>query len=238
MRFRFVAGSFAELPGLLARGGLRACGILLDLGVSSPQLDEAERGFSFQHDGPLDMRMDRSAASRRRIGWRAPAEDEIARSCATTARSATPGASPRPSSASAAAAAADPHGELAAVVSEAHPRWEKHKHPATRSFQAIRIRINRELDDLARSARGGPGSAGYRRTPGGDQFSLPRGSLVKRCCRDMSRGPQLPREIPGAEAGRGQRLRLIGKAVRAGEARWLRNPRARSAIMRCAERVA
>ncbi|MCB1843803.1 MAG: 16S rRNA (cytosine(1402)-N(4))-methyltransferase RsmH, partial [Halioglobus sp.] len=148
-RFDFFHGSFAQLPHQLHRMGIDAVdGILLDLGVSSPQLDEAGRGFSFMHDGPLDMRMDTSrgetaaewlsVASEAEITsvLREYGEERFARRIAaaiTAARSAGP---------------ITTTGELARVVSEANPRWEKHKHPATRAFQAIRIRVNQELDDL------------------------------------------------------------------------------------------
>jgi 16S rRNA (cytosine1402-N4)-methyltransferase len=147
-RFRFHRGSFADLPGSLRARPCVADGVLLDLGVSSPQLDDAERGFSFSTDGPLDMRMDRrdgeSAAD-----WLATAkEEEIVRVLRDYGEE-------RYARRIAAAIVREREcrpllrtAQLAEVVSAAHPRWEKHKHPATRSFQAIRIHINRELDDL------------------------------------------------------------------------------------------
>jgi 16S rRNA (cytosine1402-N4)-methyltransferase len=239
-RFSFVRGSFAELPQVLA--DLPAVsGILLDLGVSSPQLDEAERGFSFSHDGPLDMRMDRrqgeSAAQ-----WLARAgEDEIAtvlkdygeeryarRIAAAIVRSRAETPLVRTA-------------QLAEIVKAAHPRWEKHHHPATRSFQAIRIHINRELDDLTDLLD----AALPLLRVGGRlvviSFHSLEDRIVKRYLRDLSRPPRLPRGIPLRE-GEGPNtvvpLQLLGKAVRAGEEEVKRNPRARSAIMRCAERVA
>jgi 16S rRNA (cytosine1402-N4)-methyltransferase len=135
---------------MLETQGLDALdGILLDLGVSSPQLDQAERGFSFQHDGPLDMRMDRSrgesaadwlaVAERRGYCRRVLRDYGEERYAKRIAAAIVRAREERPLTRTA---------ELAAVVSEAHPRWEKHKHPATRAFQAIRIHINRELDDL------------------------------------------------------------------------------------------
>jgi 16S rRNA (cytosine1402-N4)-methyltransferase len=238
-RFSFIRGSFADLPGMLETQGLDALdGILLDLGVSSPQIDQAERGFSFQHDGPLDMRMDRSRGESA-ADWLAVAQaPDIAcvlrdygeeRYAKRIAAAIVRAREERPLTRTA---------ELAAVVSEAHPRWEKHKHPATRAFQAIRIHINRELDDL----RDLLDSALSVLAVGGRlvviSFHSLEDRMVKRFLRDMSRGPQLPRGIPVRDAASGQRMRLRGKALRAGDEELDVNYRARSAIMRCAERVA
>lgn len=238
-RFSFARGSFAALPDLLAERGLGSVdGILLDLGVSSPQLDQAERGFSFQQDGPLDMRMDRSrgesaadwiaGASEQEIidVLREYGEERFARRIAgaiVKARSEAP---------------LTRTSQLAAIVKEAHPRWEKHKHPATRSFQAIRIRVNRELDDLAELLS----VALSVLTVGGRlvviSFHSLEDRLVKRHLRDMSRGPQLPRNLPVRDVESGAQMRLLGKARRASEEEVAGNPRSRSAIMRCAEKLA
>jgi 16S rRNA (cytosine1402-N4)-methyltransferase len=238
-RFSFYRGSFADIPKALAERGLPAVdGILLDLGVSSPQLDQAERGFSFQQDGPLDMRMDRSrgesaaewlsSASEQQIAdvLRDYGEERFARRIAgaiVRARNEAP---------------LTGTAQLASIVSEAHPRWEKHKHPATRAFQAIRIYINRELDDLSDLlAAALPVLAIGGRLVVISFHSL-EDRIVKRYFRDMSRGPQLPRDIPVRASDAGQSMRLLGKAVRAGAGEVAGNPRARSAIMRCAERLA
>ena len=241
-RFTFLRASFAELPKILATHDLaRLSGILLDLGVSSPQLDVPERGFSFSQDGPLDMRMDRSRGPSA-AQWLAIADEgEIAsvlkdfgeeryarRIAAAIVRARDESPLLRT-------------GQLAEVVKAAHPRWEKHHHPATRSFQAIRIRINRELEDL----RAFLDAALSLLAVGGRlvviSFHSLEDRIVKQYLRDMSRPPQLPREIPLRE-GEGDQVvvpfRLLGKAVRAGDAEVAANPRARSAIMRCAERVA
>ncbi|WP_439105698.1 16S rRNA (cytosine(1402)-N(4))-methyltransferase RsmH [Congregibacter sp.] len=238
-RFSFARGSFADLPVHLSERGLGAVdGILLDLGVSSPQLDQAERGFSFQQDGPLDMRMDRgrgesaadwiAVASEQEIidVLRQYGEERFAKRIAgaiVKARSETP---------------LTRTAQLAAIVREAHPRWEKHKHPATRSFQAIRIRVNRELDDLADllSLALSVLAVGGRLVV--ISFHSLEDRLVKRHLRDMSRGPQLPRNLPVRDAESGAQMRLLGKAVRASEAEVDENPRSRSAIMRCAEKLA
>lgn len=238
-RFSFARGSFAALPALLAERGLGSVdGILLDLGVSSPQLDQAERGFSFQQDGPLDMRMDRSrgesaadwiaSASEQEIidVLREYGEERFARRIAgaiVRARAEAP---------------LTRTSQLAAIVKEAHPRWEKHKHPATRAFQAIRIRVNRELDDLAELLS----VALSVLTVGGRlvviSFHSLEDRLVKRHLRDMSRGPQLPRNLPVRDVESGAQMRLLGKAQRASEEEVAGNPRSRSAIMRCAEKLA
>lgn len=238
-RFSFYRGSFADLSAVLNQSErLAVDGILLDLGVSSPQLDEAERGFSFQQDGPLDMRMDRRSGESA-AEWLAHAEEseitQVLREYGEEryARRIA-GAIVRERQQQSLTTTA----QLAAIVSEAHPRWEKHKHPATRAFQAIRIRVNRELDDLAQFLR----DAVELLKIGGRlviiSFHSLEDRLVKRFMREGARGEQLPREIPVQGAAVGQHLRLLGKAVRAGDAELAHNPRARSAVMRCAERIA
>ena len=238
-RFAFHRGSFADLPSVFRREALPpAAGILLDLGVSSPQLDVAERGFSFQHDGPLDMRMDRrrgeSAAQ-----WLAQAkETEIVqvlrdfgeeRYARRIAAAIVKEREQR---------ALNSTAQLAAVVSAAHPRWEKHKHPATRAFQAIRIRVNRELDDLRDLLHAALDLLAIGGRLVVISFHSLEDRIVKRYMREEARGAQLPKEIPLQGAAAGQRLRLVGRAVRASDAEVAANPRARSAVMRCAERIA
>ncbi len=239
-RLSFARGSFAELPQILERLGIGAVdGILLDLGVSSPQLDVAERGFSFLRDGPLDMRMDRSRGESA-AEWlqraevaeietvlRDYGEERYARRIAAAigkARDAAPLTSTT---------------QLAAVVSEAHPRWEKHHHPATRAFQAIRIRVNRELDDLDELLEAALPLLAIGARLVVISFHSLEDRRVKQYLRRMSRPPQLPRGIPLREVDT-QRppLRLVGKAQRAGAEEVAANPRSRSAVMRCAERVA
>lgn len=233
-RFSFLRGSFAELE----RAGSDFSGVLLDLGVSSPQLDDRARGFSFQLDGPLDMRMDPdrgesaadfvNAASQQQMAsvFRDYGEERYAK---------------RIASAIVAARASEPlvsTAQLARVVSEANPSWEKHKHPATRVFQAIRIHINHELVDLERLL----GKVIDLLAVGGRlvviSFHSLEDRLVKQFMRNEARGMQVPRGVPVLDADRGQRLRLIGKPVKAGDTELAGNPRARSAIMRVAERIA
>jgi 16S rRNA (cytosine1402-N4)-methyltransferase len=237
-RFEFFHGSFAQLPHQLRRMGIDAVdGILLDLGVSSPQLDQGDRGFSFMQDGPLDMRMD-TTRGETAAQWLSHAdlqdiagvlkeygEERFARRIAAAivaAREESP---------------LETTGQLARVVKDAHPRWEKHKHPATRSFQAIRIKVNRELEDLQEFLA----VALDMLRVGGRlvviSFHSLEDRMVKRYMRNMARGDSLPRGVPVIDSALNRRMRLVGKAVRASAEEVSRNVRARSAVMRVAEKI-
>lgn len=213
-------------------------GILLDIGVSSPQLDEAVRGFSFRMDGPLDMRMDPdsglSAAE-----WVAQAEEnemvEVIR------RYGEERFARQIAHAIVAARTASPirtTGELARIVASAVRKREPGQHPATRTFQAIRIYLNREIEELEAVLP----VCVQRLKPGGRlaviSFHSLEDRVVKRFMRDEERGAQLPHGLPvrAADIAPG-RLRRVGKAIRAGEAEVSVNPRARSAVLRVAERT-
>ncbi len=232
-RFEFIHDSFA----CIERAGDDLAGVLLDLGVSSPQLDARERGFSFQHDGPLDMRMDTRSGETAADFVNFAAESEIVRVLKEYGEE-------RFAKRIAAAIVREREeqlflntGRLAKVVAEANPAWEKHKHPATRTFQAIRIHVNRELADLEVLLS----KVIDLLAIGGRlviiSFHSLEDRIVKNFMRDQSRGKQVPRDIPIRDEDRGQRLKLIGKAVRASDAEIAANPRARSAIMRVAERI-
>lgn len=236
-RFEVYHGSFAELEdAVVKRGWHQVNGVLLDLGVSSPQLDDASRGFSFMRDGPLDMRMNPqqppSAAQ-----WLATADEKdiadviwrygeerfsrrIARAVVAR-RQEAPLATTR---------------ELAELVSAAVPKKEKHKHPATRTFQAIRIFINRELEDLEL----GLDAAVKALAPGGRlvviSFHSLEDRMVKRFMRDLARGPQIPRGVPVTASQAASPFRLVGKAIKANTEEVGDNVRARSAVMRVLER--
>lgn len=149
-RFTLQHGSFTFLKNFVVELGLKGLvsGILLDLGVSSPQLDNAERGFSFMQDGPLDMRMDTTQKMTAASWLQSAKEEEMA---SVFYKYGEERFSRRIAHAIALERAENPittTGHLAAIVSKAHPRWEKHKHPATRVFQALRIFINNELEEL------------------------------------------------------------------------------------------
>jgi 16S rRNA (cytosine1402-N4)-methyltransferase len=237
-RFEFYHGSFAQLPRQLRRMGIDAVdGILLDLGVSSPQLDDGERGFSFLQDGPLDMRMDSSAGETAAEWLSRTGEKELAEVLKDYGEERF---ARRIAAAIVAAREDEPivsTARLARVVSEANPRWEKHKHPATRAFQAIRIKVNRELDDLQELLSG---SLDMLRVGGRlvvISFHSLEDRMVKRYMRDMARGEDFPRGLPVPDSALNRRMKLVGKAVRASADEVHDNPRARSAIMRVAEKI-
>ena len=237
-RFQFFHGSFAELPQQLHAMGVDAVdGILLDLGVSSPQLDDGDRGFSFMRDGPLDMRMDTSRGETA-AQWLSRADlQDIA---GVLKEYGEERFARRIASAIVAARAVSPietTSQLARLVSEAHPRWEKHKHPATRSFQAIRIKVNRELEDLQAFL-----SVALDMLRVGGRlvvisFHSLEDRLVKRYMRDMARGDSLPRGVPVTDSQLNRRMRLVGRSVKASAEEVASNVRARSAVMRIAEKI-
>lgn len=236
-RFSIVHRAFSELPAAAQGFGAlgRVDGILLDLGVSSPQLDDAERGFSFLRDGPLDMRMNRSGGATA-ADWLAAAEEkEIARVlkefgeerfAKRIARALIEERSQRPIHTTA---------HLAAVVAQANPKWEPGKHPATRAFQAIRIRVNGELEELDRALAGSLALL----APGGRLAVISFHSLedrrVKRFMREKSVG-QAPKGLPLPDSMIRREVTLAGRAVQASAAEVAANPRARSAVLRVAEK--
>ena len=237
-RFEFYHGSFAQLPHQLRGMGIDAVdGILLDLGVSSPQLDDGERGFSFMHDGPLDMRMDTSRGETAAQWLALAAERDIAQALKEYGEERF---ARRIAAAIVAAREESPitsTGRLAKVVSEANPRWEKHKHPATRSFQGIRIKVNRELEDLQDLL-----SVALDMLRVGGRlvvisFHSLEDRMVKRYMRDMARGENFPAGLPVLDSALNRRMKLVSKAVKAGSSEVAGNVRARSAIMRVAEKI-
>ncbi|MDD1631698.1 MAG: 16S rRNA (cytosine(1402)-N(4))-methyltransferase RsmH [Methylococcaceae bacterium] len=239
-RFKLKHSCFSELESIVKRANLagKVDGILLDLGVSSPQLDNPERGFSFLRDGPLDMRMDGNAGVSA-AQWLASVdekelvkvlfdygEERFARRIARAIveiRAESPITTTR---------------QLAELIEDAVPVREKHKHPATRTFQAIRIEINRELDELKACLQQ---SARVLR-PGGRlvviSFHSLEDRIVKRFIRDESGAKYNPGKLPIKEVDIAKGiLKRRGKALKASEQEISQNPRARSAIMRVAERV-
>ena len=239
-RLTLVRGSFGRLEERVRAAGWEGelQGVLLDLGVSSPQLDEAGRGFSFMQDGPLDMRMDNesglSAAQwLARAGEREIAdvlfklgEEKFSRRIAraiVAARAETPIGTTR---------------QLADIAAGAVPTREPGKHPATRTFQAIRIHVNRELEEVEAALP----QAVNLLAPGGRlcviSFHSLEDRLVKRFMRREAQGDPIYAELPNVPPHARPRLQLIGGAVMPGDAEIARNPRARSAVLRVAERIA
>jgi 16S rRNA (cytosine1402-N4)-methyltransferase len=239
-RFGVEHARFSQLADVVARRGWSGSvnGILLDLGVSSPQLDEARRGFSFLRDGPLDMRMD-TGSGLSAARWLAQvAEEDLA---AVISELGEERYARRIARAIVAARAQQPletTSELARLIERAVPTREPGKHPATRTFQAIRIAINQELEELDAVLQ----QAVEILAPGGRLAVIAFHSLedrrVKRFMRDEERGGQPAVARLPLPPRRPSRLRRIGKAITPGPEEMTINPRARSAVLRIAERVA
>lgn len=239
-RLTLVRGSFGRLEELVRAAGMAGelSGVLLDLGVSSPQLDEAARGFSFMQDGPLDMRMD-NESGQGAAQWLARAgEREIAD---VIHRLGEERFGRRIARAIVAAREVEPierTGRLAAIVAAAVPTREPGKHPATRTFQAIRIHVNGELEALEAALPQAVRLLG----PGGRlcvvSFHSLEDRIVKRFIRREQEGDPVYAGLPDIPAHARPRLKRVGGAVSAGDAEVARNPRARSAVLRVAERLA
>jgi 16S rRNA (cytosine1402-N4)-methyltransferase len=212
--------------------------VLLDLGVSSPQLDEAARGFSFRLDAPLDMRMDTSRGQTA-AEWLAQAsQQQLAEVIKNYGEERFANAVAKAVVAARAGGAIATTRQLAEIVASAVRTREQGQHPATRSFQAIRIHVNQELAELSLAL---PQAVDALR-PGGRLVAISFHSLedriVKRYLRDASRPPQLPSRLPVRAADLPPpRLKLVGKPVTPSESEVAANPRARSAVMRVAERM-
>ena len=237
-RFCVVHASFAELAGVLGRLGLEGVeGVLLDLGVSSPQLDDAARGFSFRRDGPLDMRMDRSRGQTAAQWLETAGEAEIREVIHDYGEERF---AKQIAKAIVAARQRGPvvtTGQLADIVGAAVRTREKNKDPATRTFQAVRIYLNQELAHLSLALP----QILELLTPGARlaviSFHSLEDRIVKQYMRDAARA-DVPIRLPLRERELPQpRLRLIGKPVRPSADEIAANPRARSATLRVAERT-
>lgn len=239
VRFSMQRGTFAMLKEYVQACGWmsRVDGVLLDLGVSSPQLDDAGRGFSFLRDGPLDMRMDPESGISAAQWLATASEQDIASVLYTYGEERYSRRIARAIVAARGEAPIVTTGRLAAIVATANPAWEKDKHPATRSFQAIRIFINRELEDLQACLP----QAVEVLAPGGRlaviSFHSLEDRIVKRFIRDQARGDVFPPGVPVTQAQLQPRLRAVGKAIYAGDEELKENPRARSAVLRVAEKI-
>ena len=239
-RLTLVRGSFGPLEERVRAAGLAGelDGVLLDLGVSSPQLDEARRGFSFMQDGPLDMRMD-NEAGQSATQWLAKAgERDIATVLRELGEERFARRIARAIVAARATAPIERTGQLAAVVAAAVPTREPGKHPATRTFQAIRIHVNRELEQLESALP----QAVRLLAPGGRlcviSFHSLEDRIVKRFIRREEQGDPVYAGLPDVPPHARPRLRRVGARIVPGEAEVAANPRARSAVLRVAERLA
>jgi 16S rRNA (cytosine1402-N4)-methyltransferase len=238
-RFELVHAPFSDFAAALAERGVeRVDGVLLDLGVSSPQLDEAERGMSFRFDAPLDMRMD-TTRGLTAAEWLAEApvaditrvlreygEERFAYEIAKAIAAARTGGHVATT------------GQLAALVEKTVRTREPGQHPATRTFQALRICVNQELEELSLVLP----QVVAALAPGGRlvviSFHSLEDRIVKRFMRDASRPPQLPARLPVRAADLPKpKLALVGKPVWPSDEEVAANPRSRSAVMRIAERT-
>ncbi len=241
-RFDIVHGPFSGIADYIAERELtgQVDGVLLDLGVSSPQLDDASRGFSFLRDGPLDMRMDPTSGISA-AKWLAKAdfddivwvlkvfgEEKFARKIARAIvhdRDGTPFETTK---------------QLADLICRVVPKSKKEKkHPATRSFQAIRIYINSELEEIERALDGALACL----KPGGRlsviSFHSLEDRIVKQFIRKQARGAEVPYGLPVTEEeiNKTRTMKPIGKAMKPSEAELVLNPRARSSVLRVAEKL-
>ncbi|NIE96547.1 16S rRNA (cytosine(1402)-N(4))-methyltransferase RsmH [Acinetobacter sp. C26M] len=233
-RFKIIHASFADIQEELANIGIHEVdGIMADLGVSSPQLDQAERGFSFMQNGPLDMRMDNSQGPTA-AQWLLEIEEE--KLANIIYQYGEERYSRRIAKAIKLAGEMTTTAQLAEVVKTAHPKWEKHKHPATRTFQAIRIAINKELDDIETFL---PQAVDLLKATGQlavISFHSLEDRLIKQFIQKES---SLPEDsgwgMPQAQVDT-RRLKKVSR-IRASEAEVKANPRSRSAWLRVAERL-
>lgn len=238
-RVELIRSDFAKLDSIAVDRQLvgRVDGVLLDLGVSSPQLDRAERGFSFQNDGPLDMRMDPERGFSAAEWLRNVDEKELSRVLRVFGEETHARRIARAIVAARNDAAIETTGRLAEIVSAAVPPSSGKRHPATRSFQALRIFVNDELEQLQAALRS---SLDVLKSGGRlcvISFHSLEDRIVKRFMRDESRESPEYRGMPNVPEEHRARLRIVGKAVTAEGGEVAANPRSRSARLRVAEKL-
>ena len=237
-RFQFVQSRFSELASIVTERRLcgRVDGVLLDLGVSSPQFDDPERGFSFSRNGALDMRMDPTSGSSATDWLNRIGEMELERILAEFGEERFHRRIARAIVAARRRAPITTTARLAEIVSLAIPTRQPGKHPATRVFQAVRIAVNDELNEL----RAVLPQTTQILAPGGRlaviAFHSLEDRMVKRFMRERARGQELPLDLPVVGIPKGISLRLIGRPSRPADPEVMANPRARSAVLRVAER--
>ena len=238
-RFSFYPYSFTRLGGIIGPAGLqgRVDGLLFDLGVSSPQLDDASRGFSFLRDGRLDMRMNPGQGASAADWINQAHRAEISRVLRHYGGERYAGRIARAITARRAEQAITSTLELAELIRATVPGFEPGKHPATRSFLAIRIHVNNELEELQTALSQAPGIL----RPGGRlaviSFHSGEDRIVKRFIRRQSRADDYPDYLPVTSAQIKPVMRALGRPLRPGSAASRDNPRSRSAILRAAEKL-
>ena len=240
-RFKIIPGPFSKLRDYVEQLGLlgQVDGVLMDLGVSSPQLDDAERGFSFMRDGPLDMRMD-PTSGRSAAEWLAVADvDEIAWVLKTFGEEKWAKHIARAIVADREATPFTTTKALADLIGRVSHSKERNKHPATRSFQAIRIYINSELEEIEQALAG---SLDVLRSGGRlsvISFHSLEDRIVKRFIKKQSQGQEVPHGLPltDEQLNLNRTLKGVGKALKPSAAEIERNPRARSSVLRVATRL-
>ncbi len=241
-RFTIIHTPFSQLDEVLDAQQLRGKidGILFDLGVSSPQLDDAERGFSFMREGPLDMRMDTSRGETAADFLNRASADDIAfvlreygeeRFAWRIAQAIVQQREENPLQTTK---------QLADLIDKAVPFKDKHKHPATRSFQGIRIHVNGELQEIEQALSAAVSGLKPEGRLAVISFHSLEDRLVKRFLRAQSKGKDIPAGLPlrDDQIDRGQTVRLIGKAQKPSAEEIRANPRARSSVLRVAARLA
>lgn len=238
-RFQIEHGSFKNLKSIAAKLGLlgKVNGIFMDLGVSSPQLDNNERGFSFLQDGPLDMRMDLTQNLDAKKFINEADEDEMARVFKEYGEERFAKRIARAIVTARFDSKIDSTLQLAQIVKEANPKWEKHKHPATRVFQAIRIYVNQELSDLLAALEQTMDVLGSGGRLVVISFHSLEDRIVKKFMQKQEKGEEVPIEIPIKSTDIKQFFRRIGKSIKPMLAEVQQNIRARSAVLRIGEKV-
>lgn len=239
-RFKIVHAPFSQLSeqvNQLSWQG-KISGILMDLGVSSPQLDTSERGFSFLREGPLDMRMNPTMGIDAATWIRQVDEKELADVLWQYGEERYSRRIARAIVTERKIQSIVTTTQLAEIIAKAHPRWEKHKHPATRSFQAIRIFINQELEELKTVLSQSLDALKIDGRLLVITFHSLEDRIVKRFLQDHSGHSSIPRGLPLKADEMGIRCRRVGGPVRPGEEEIVGNPRARSATLRVMEKLA
>ena len=239
-RMTLVSSAFSRLSAVMAEMGLTGAidGVLLDLGVSSPQLDDASRGFSFMQDGPLDMRMDDSTGSSAADFVAKAPEHDIARVIRDFGEERFAKRIARAIVNARREAPIVRTAQLADIVARSIPTREPGKHPATRTFQAIRIQVNQEFEEIRAALAGSLAALAPQGRLCVISFHSLEDTLVKRFMQQHSQEDPVYAGLPDVPAHARPKLKRIGKAIHPSEEEVAANPRSRSSVLRVAERVA